>query len=120
MAKILVVDDDPQTLEFVKRALGEDHEVFALEDWTELNNYIYEHEIDLILLDINMPSIFTGDKVANMLKNSVKGKALNIVLFSAMDEYALRQKAKEVGANGYISKTFDEKLLRIRVRRYLK
>ncbi len=37
-----------------------------------------------------------------------------------MDECALRQNAQDVGANGYISKTFDEKLLPVRIKRYLR
>jgi DNA-binding response OmpR family regulator len=119
MAKILVIDDAEDTRNFVKQALEEEHEVFTIDNWTKVNEYIFKHDLDLILLDINMPG-FKGDVVADILMKSMKHKLLNIVLFSAMDEYTLRQKAQEVGVKGYISKTFDKKLLRIRIRRYLK
>lgn len=120
MATILVIDDAQDARDFVKRALGAEHEVYALEDWTEAATFVVKYKPDLILMDMNMPSIFKGDKIANMLQKSIRGQSLNIVLFSSMDEYELRKKAQEVGANGYISKTFDEKLLRVRVKRYLK
>jgi hypothetical protein len=42
------------------------------------------------------------------------------VLFSSIDEFELRQKARKVGAKGYIPKTFDEKVLRTRVEKFLR
>jgi PleD family two-component response regulator len=119
MAKIIIIDDAEEAREFVVRALSHDHDVIALENWTQIKDYLIEETIDLILLDVNMPG-FKGDKIADLLLKSDQGKSSKIVLFSAMDEYALRQKAQEVGAAGYISKTFDEKLLKVRVRRYLR
>ena len=120
MATILVIDDAQEARDFVKRALGEEHEVYALEDWTKAAMLVVQHKPDLILMDMDMPSIFTGDKIADMLQKSIRGQSLNIVLFSSMNEYELRKKAHEVGARGYISKTFDERLLRVQVKRYLK
>ena len=119
MARLVVIDDAQDARDFVLRALGDDHDVIALENWTQIKDYLVEGTIDLILLDVNMPG-FKGDKIADLLLKSERGKAVKIVLFSALDEYALRQKAQEVGAAGYISKTFDEKVLKVRVRRYLR
>lgn len=119
MAKILVVDDDQQCLEFVEDILGEEHEVFTVDSWTKINEYLFKHDPDLILLDVNLPGFFQGDKIAELLMNRVKQKPVNIVLFSSMDEYDLRKKAKEAGVKGYICKTFDKHLLRTRVARYL-
>lgn len=119
MATILVIDDSEDTLTLVSQVLGEEHKVFAIDSWVHATDYIFKHDIDLILLDINMPGL-SGDKLAEVLMRSVKSKPVNIVLFSAMDEADLRRKAKEVGAKGYITKTFDANLLRSRVRRFLK
>ena len=118
MAKILVVDDDANARDFVQRALAEEHEVFVTMNLMEVPDFLFTHKIDLLLLDVNMPGI-TGDHMARILKRSIHNNSLKIVLFSGMDEYALRQKAQEVGANGYISKTFHIDLLRLRVKRYL-
>ena len=119
MATILVIDDSEDSRNLVTQVLGSEHEVFAIESWVYATDYIFKHDIDLILLDINMPGL-SGDKLAGVLMKSVKSKPLNIVLFSAMDEADLRRTAKEVGAKGYIPKTFDGNLLRSRVRRFLK
>ncbi len=119
MAKILVIDDSEDVLSLAKQVLSEEYEVFAINSWVYATDYIFKHDIDLILLDISMPGL-SGDKLAQVLIKSVKSKPLNIVLFSAMDEADLRRTAKEVGAKGYIPKTFDGNLLRSRVRRFLK
>ncbi len=119
MATLLVIDDSEDTRTLVKQVLGKEHEVLTLDSWVHAAEYIFKHNIDLILLDINMPGL-SGDKLAEVLMRSVKSKPLNIVLFSAMDESDLRRKAKEIGAKGYIPKTFDANLLNSRVRRFLK
>lgn len=119
MATLLVIDDTEDVRNLATQVLSEEHEVHAIDSWVHATDYIFKHDIDLILLDINMPGL-SGDKLAEVLMKSVKSKPVNIVLFSAMDEGELRKKTKEVGAMGYIPKTFDGNLLRSRVRRFLK
>ncbi|MBD3308548.1 response regulator [candidate division KSB3 bacterium] len=119
MATILAIDDSEDVRNLVKQVLSEEHDVLVIDSWVHATEYIFKHEIDLILLDINMPGL-SGDKLAEVLMRSVKSKPLNIVLFSSIDEADLRQRAQEVGAVGYIPKTFDANLLRSRVRRFLK
>ncbi len=120
MAKILLIDDTPEVHEFVKRALAAEHEVFTTDNWTDSREYIFKRNIDLILMDVEMPGIFKGDKVTKILKKSVTNRPLKIVLFSSIDEDELRKKAEEVEADGYIHKTFNEKLFRLRLKRYVK
>lgn len=120
MAKILVVDDEQDSREMVQQALEGEHEVFAVENWVHIADYIFKHDIDLILMDVNMPGL-KGDKLTEILmKQSKTRKPLNIVLFSALDEAELKEKVKEVNANGYILKTFDKNLLRLRIGRFLR
>lgn len=119
MATLLVIDDTEDVRNLASQVLSGEHTVFTIDSWIHATEYIFKHDIDLILLDINMPGL-SGDKLAEVLMKSVKSKPVNIVLFSAMDEAELRRTTKEVGAMGYIPKTFDENLLRSRVRRFLK
>lgn len=119
MAILLVIDDSEDVRNLVKQVLSEEHDVLTIDSWVHATEYIFKHDIDLILLDINMPGL-SGDKLAEVLMRSVKSKPLNIVLFSAMNETELRRMAKEVGAMGYIPKTFDGAVLSTRVRRFLK
>lgn len=119
MAKILVVDDSEDTLDLIEQVLGEEHQVFTLASWVNVSHYIYHHDLDLILVDVNMPCL-SGDALTEILMEKVQSRRLNIVLFSGMDESELKQKAQAVNAKGYIPKTFDADLLRLRVQQFLK
>lgn len=120
MAKILVIDDELESREMVKQALEGDHEVFMVENWVHVADYIFKYDIDLILMDVNMPGL-KGDKLTEILmRQSKTSKPLKIVLFSALDEAELKEKVKEVNAKGYILKTFDKNLLHLRVSRFLR
>jgi len=118
MATLLVIDDTEDVRVLTNQVLSAEHEVLTIDSWVHATEYIFQHDIDLILLDINMPGL-SGDKLAEVLMKTVTSKPINIVLFSTMDESELRKKAKAVGAMGYIPKTFDGNLLRSRVRRFL-
>jgi PleD family two-component response regulator len=119
MARILVIDDEEDSRELVVQALQDEHEIYTLENWVHATDYIFQYNIDLILIDINMPGL-KGDKLTEVLLKHAKSRPLNIVLFSGLDEAEVRQKTEQVKANGYILKTFDKNLLRTRVRRFLK
>ncbi len=116
MAKILVIDDSENSRRLVSRVLSPEHEVFSAESWSKSLKHIYH--VDLILLDINMPGM-KGDRVAEMIKK-VSDSPPIIVFFSSMNESDLRRMAREIGVTGYITKTFDEEVLRVRVAKFLK
>ncbi|PID57524.1 hypothetical protein CSB45_06765 [candidate division KSB3 bacterium] len=119
MATVLVIDDSVDARNLTRQILSKEHNVLTIDSWVYATEYIFKHDVDLILLDINMPGL-SGDKLAGVLKKSVKIKEVNIVLFSSIDEGDLRRKAIETGVLGYIPKTFEGNLLRTRVRKFLK
>ncbi|RME02416.1 MAG: response regulator [Planctomycetota bacterium] len=118
MAKILVIDDDSAVIDFVQQIFGEEHTVVGLEGWAQASKYIFRHGVNIVLIDINMPGL-QGDELAAILKEHTKNLDLKILLFSAADKVELRRRAKEVGATGYVQKTFEPELLRRRIERYL-
>lgn len=118
MAKILVVDDNEDMRKLAVEILSKNHEVFSADSWANINQYVFHQNIDLILLDVNMP-ILTGSDIVGLLKKTAKGKATKIVLFSAMDELSLRQEARRSGADGCIAKTYDGPALLAKVRKFL-
>ncbi len=119
MAKILVVDDLEDFRKLAMEILGQKHEVYVAASWDQINKYVFHENLDLVLVDVNMP-ILKGSEITEMLKKTAKGQAMKIVLFSSMDESELRREAKKVGADGYIPKTFDGNLLLASIERYLR
>ncbi len=106
-SNILVVDDTPDNLRLLSAMLSEQgYKVRkALNGKTALNT-IYQVPPDLILLDINMPSI-NGYEVCKNLKADVKTKDIPVIFISALDDVLDKVKAFEVGGVDYITKPFQ-------------
>lgn len=68
----------------------------------ELDQRLAAHTYDLVLVDVNMPEMY-GDDVVEFLKVQRQLKA-RLYLYSDIPEDELAAKAKNVGAEGYITK----------------
>ena len=115
MATILVIDDDAEARDLFTEVLSSEHEVLTAQDWVTANA-AFQPGVDLVLIDVNMPTL-SGDTVTKILLKT--NPNLKILLTSAMDESELRRLARDVGAAGAIPKSFD-RLLLARLRRYLR
>ncbi|MGK7958942.1 hybrid sensor histidine kinase/response regulator [Crocosphaera sp.] len=106
-SNILVVDDTPDNLRLLSVMLSEQgYKVRkALNGKTALKT-IHQVPPDLILLDINMPSM-NGYEVCQKLKEDVNTKDIPVIFISALDDVLDKVKAFEVGGVDYISKPFQ-------------
>lgn len=124
MSTILLIDDSEDSRDLVSRVLGEDHDVHTAESWSKAFATLFNGDIDLVLLDVQLPG-FSGDEIAKMIvpeesKRDPEKKYPKIVFFSALDRATLSQKAKSAGISGFIEKTYDERLLKHYVKKHLK
>jgi len=119
MANILLIDDSTDVHEMVQAILGREHRVVAVTDWISANRHLFSDELDLILLDLDMP-VTRGEEVARILTRTVTFRRLPLVLFSMLDEHELRRITNELGLVGYIRKTFDPPILRAEVESMLR
>ncbi len=100
--KILCLDDNEMILHILEHILEkEGYEVFTAVDCSAIHGYLFEHNIDLLVSDVQMPGM-PGTKVCRLLKKSMKD--LKVVLFSNIPERELEKKSKENMADGWISK----------------
>lgn len=106
-SNILVVDDTPDNLRLLSAMLSEQgYKVRkALNGQTALNT-IHQVLADLILLDINMPSM-NGYEVCQQLKEDPKTQDIPIIFISALDDVLDKVKAFELGGVDYITKPFQ-------------
>lgn len=114
---VLYIEDNPDNMVLVKRAL-EAHGYRLLEAMNGLDGVARaENEnIDLILLDINLPDI-DGYEVANRLRHSEK-RALAHIPIIAITANALKgdaEKALAAGCDVYMSKPINIRELWARV-----
>lgn len=110
---ILVVDDDPEIVSFLKRGLTyEGYTVDTASDGAEALVKIREREPDLVVLDIMMPGI-DGMEVSRRLR---QGSDVPILMLTAKGTVGDRVAGLDSGADDYLVKpfSFDELLARIR------
>lgn len=110
---ILVVDDDPEIVSFVRRGLAyEGYKVDTAADGSEALAKAREREPDLVILDIMMPGI-DGIEVAKRLR---QGGDVPILMLTAKGTVADKVTGLESGADDYLVKpfAFDELLARVR------
>jgi two-component system response regulator MprA len=111
--RILVVDDDPEIVSFLKRGLTyEGYTVDTAGDGTEALAKARESEPDLVVLDIMMPGI-DGLEVSRRLRQASK---IPIIMLTAKGTVTDRVRGLDSGADDYLVKpfAFDELLARIR------
>ncbi len=103
--RILLIDDDVDHLSLCKLILQRNsYEVAILSDHTLLMETLLTFNPDLIFVDHNMRDI-TGNEITKMIKSNSSSKRIPVVYFSSCDDIEIR--AKEAGADGYISKPFE-------------
>lgn len=111
--RILIVDDEPETLKYVGANLkARGYEIETAGDGTEALKKAAEDHFELVLLDITMPGP-DGFAVCQALRQQ---SAVPIIMLSARGQEKDKVKALDLGADDYITKPFgiDELLARLR------
>src|SRR3977135_4135037 len=103
-AHILVVDDDPHMTDLLRRVLA--YEVYSIAiaaSGKQALTQTFEHNPDLIVLDIMLPEL-SGLDVVQRLRAA--GNRVPILMLTARDAVADRVKGFETGADDYLIKPF--------------
>jgi DNA-binding response OmpR family regulator len=111
VARILVVDDDPDILKMAEAVLGSaGHTVFVAEDAMRAIDWLNHIDFDLLLSDANMPHYSGFDLVATIRKD-IKFKDLAIAMLTGLRERKDVERAVQMGVDDYIVKPLDPMLL---------
>lgn len=116
---ILIVDDDPSillSLDFLMKKAG--YTVLVARDGDEALQLVSDNLPDAILLDIMMPGV-DGYEVCKTVKSNPKWSHAKIIMLSAKSRDADIAKARELGADQYITKPFSTKNLLSEVNKLL-
>lgn len=102
--KILIIDDEEGVLKMYKDKLdSEGFETLTAMDGKTGIETAKSKKPDLILLDIIMPK-YNGLDVLRDMKTSEELKKIPVYLLTNLPEDCSEDKAKELGANGYMVK----------------
>ncbi|HWP97770.1 MAG TPA: response regulator transcription factor [Syntrophomonadaceae bacterium] len=113
--KILIVDDEPNILQFLELGLGnEGFVVQAAQDGITAITMMKQFQPQVVILDVMMPGM-DGFEVCRMLK---KTENVAVIMLTAKDEVDDRVKGLTLGADDYMIKpfSFEELLARIHAR----
>ncbi len=102
-ARILVVDDDHDQLELMRRTLSPHFDVQTHDSALGVSNLVRQGAPDLVLLDVHFPAL-KGDQVVSLARRHAP-PGTQFILYSASDEAKLRSLARASGADGYLSKS---------------
>jgi DNA-binding response OmpR family regulator len=110
MARILVVDDDPDILKMAESILvNAGHTVFVAEDALRAIDWLNNITFDLLLSDANMPQ-YSGFDLINTVRNNPRYKDLAIAMLTGLRERKDVERALKMGIDDYIVKPLDPML----------
>ena len=114
-ARILVADDSEASREVLGRFLsGRGHAVDYATNGNEAIIALTQGEFDLVLLDLVMPEK-NGFEVLNWMRQSGQLSHTPVIIISGMDSDANAIRGIEMGAEDFLGRPIDLKLLRARV-----
>ena len=116
---ILVVDDTPDSIDFLDGILRKDYKIkAALNGEKALKIARSESPPDLILLDIVMPGM-NGYEVCRHLKADERTRDIPVMFLSVLEELSDKIKAFQTGGVDYITKPFQTEEVLARVETHL-
>lgn len=111
---VLVVDDNPDFLDFMKGLLCANYQVVTAENGKVALERIGQLRPDIILSDVMMPEM-DGNELCRAVKNNPATSRIPFVMLTARMAQEQRISGLENGADDYITKPFNLDLLNLRI-----
>lgn len=112
--KILLVEDERKTIQFLKQGLEENgYEVDSAEDGAAGRNLAFRNTYNLIITDIIMPELNGRELCRELRKAKIETPILMLTALGETDDVV---EGLDSGADDYLSKPFEFKELLARIR----
>jgi two-component system, sensor histidine kinase and response regulator len=119
-ARILVVDDYPVSLTLLAHLFKDEYEVQTATDGeSALALCAARPEPDLVLMDVMMPAM-DGFEVVRRMREHATMAQIPVIFVTDLKDEAAQLKGMALGAVDFVSKNSDPKVLRSRVRNFIK
>lgn len=116
LKKILIIEDEKNLASVLYDTLCDEFSVVKAFDGEEGLRKFYETSPDIVLLDINLPKIIGWDICSDIRKIS----EIPIIIMTARDSDIDEYKGLKLGADDYITKPFNLKILTLKIKKLLK
>ncbi|MEN8138497.1 MAG: response regulator, partial [Bacteroidota bacterium] len=116
---LLIVEDNKELSKFLKEHFAKSFEVSVVENGKDALIRIKRSHPDIIISDIMMP-VMDGNELVKELKSNIETSHIPIILLTAKSGIDSEIEGLEGGADDYMSKPFNLKVLDLKVRNILK
>ena len=116
LKKILIIEDEKNLASVLYDTLCDEFSVVKAFDGEEGLKKFYDVSPDIVLLDINLPKIIGWDICSEIRKIS----EIPIIIMTARDSDIDEYKGLKLGADDYITKPFNLKILTLKIKKLLK
>ena len=116
MAKILVLDDEADACDLIKRILSPKYEVMTFTDERAAIDFAGENEVDLAILDIKLKEMSGVDVLSRLKEDHADLKAIMLTGYPTVDT---ARKSLTLGAQEYLVKPIDIDELESKVKKVL-
>ncbi|MFW5782554.1 MAG: response regulator [Candidatus Muiribacteriaceae bacterium] len=116
--KILVVDDNEDIRILIREILEKEFDVIEASEGLESLKLIGSEKPDLIIMDVTMP-YKDGYELCEYFKNSPGTLDIPVILITGQDITAIDRKFREVGADDFLTKPFDNNILVFKVKKLI-
>jgi CheY-like chemotaxis protein len=116
MKTILIVEDTDLNIDLLTQLLEDDYKLLVANDGEQGVHMANKNNPDLILMDISLP-VMDGYTATRKIRESLQ--MTPIIGLSAHAMTSDVERAKEAGCTDYLTKPFDEDLLKQKLKHYL-
>lgn len=118
-ATVLIVEDDPELRFILNRILARDYATIMVENGKQALEIIADKDVDVVLSDIVMPEM-DGLELCSRLKSNIETSHIPVLLITARNSIEDRVECYNVGADGYLSKPFEQQVLDAKLKSLIK
>src|SRR5687767_8978589 len=106
--RILIVDDDPNTLEILRRWLQrEGYTIVSADNGRACLDELNKEPVDVIVLDVMMPGM-DGLQVCEHLRENAAWRSIPVMLLTAKDDIETRSRGMVLGVSEYLTKPVNK------------
>lgn len=114
LPKLLIVEDSKELITFLSNELMDEYNIQMASNGIEALEIIDQTEPDIIISDIMMPKM-DGRVFCAHLKKNIETCHIPIILVTALTSSDYKIEGYELGADGYIEKPFDLRILKSKI-----
>lgn len=111
---VLIVEDNPEVLQFIESHFADDFDVHTAVDGEAGWSASIEIMPDIVISDVMMPNL-TGTELCTRLKSDMRTSHIPVILLTAREPMLYKIEGLETGADDYITKPFNSHYLELKV-----